>query len=142
MNTQVSESPSGDRLALRLCMAVARHTPALASEIYHVIDEWRAERNRSRLEEAFSRTRRTSSRRRKKETDIMALLDNIKRGKENKPPRLFIYGQEGVGKSTVGAAAPNPIFVQTEDGLGEIDTAKFPLAKNLADVTSDRKSVM
>ena len=123
MNTQVIESPSGDRLALRLCMAVARHTPGHASEIYHVIDEWRVERNRSRLEEAFSRTRRTSSRRRKKETDIMALLDNIKRGKENKPPRLFIYGQEGVGKSTVGAAAPNPIFVQTEDGLGELATA-------------------
>ena len=66
----------------------------------------------------------------------MSMLENIRRGRESKPPRLFIYGQEGVGKSTVGAAAPNPVFVQTEDGLGEIDTAKFPLAKNLADVTS------
>ena len=64
----------------------------------------------------------------------MSMLENIKRGRESKPPRLFIYGQEGVGKSTVGAAAPNPVFVQTEDGLGEIDTAKFPLAKNLNDV--------
>ena len=64
----------------------------------------------------------------------MSMLENITRGRESKPPRLFIYGQEGVGKSTVGAAAPNPIFVQTEDGLGEIDTAKFPLAKNLNDV--------
>ena len=64
----------------------------------------------------------------------MALLDNITRGKENRPPRLFIYGQEGVGKSTIGAAAPNPVFVQTEDGLGEIDTAKFPLAKTLGEV--------
>ena len=64
----------------------------------------------------------------------MSMLENITRGRESKPPRLFIYGQEGVGKSTIGAAAPNPIFVQTEDGLGEIDTAKFPLAKNLNDV--------
>jgi hypothetical protein len=47
-----------------------------------------------------------------------------------------VYGQEGVGKSLFSASAPSPIFVQTEDGLGEIDTAKFPLAKNLADVTS------
>ena len=46
----------------------------------------------------------------------MSMLENIRRGKENRPPRLFIYGQEGVGKSTIGAAAPNPIFVQTEDG--------------------------
>ena len=64
----------------------------------------------------------------------MSMLENITRGRESKPPRLFIYGQEGVGKSTVGGAAPNPVFVQTEDGLGEIDTAKFPLAKNLNDV--------
>ena len=64
----------------------------------------------------------------------MSMRENITRGRESKPPRLVIYGQEGVGKSTVGAAAPNPRFVQTEDGLGEIDTAKFPLAKNLNDV--------
>ncbi len=36
----------------------------------------------------------------------MSMLENITRGRESKPPRLFIYGQEGVGKSTVGAAAP------------------------------------
>ncbi|MBQ6470735.1 MAG: AAA family ATPase, partial [Victivallales bacterium] len=66
----------------------------------------------------------------------MSLLSTITKGRENKPPRLFVYGQEGVGKSLFSASAPNPIFVQTEDGLGEIDTAKFPLAKNLADVTS------
>ena len=30
-----------------------------------------------------------------------------------------------------------PIFVQTEDGLGEIDCAKFPLAKSLAEVNDE-----
>ena len=64
----------------------------------------------------------------------MSLLESITRGKENKPPRLFVYGQEGVGKTSLAASAPNPVFVQTEDGLGEIDTAKFPLAKSLNDV--------
>ena len=64
----------------------------------------------------------------------MPLLDTIQKDKENKAPRLFIYGSEGIGKSSTAAAAPNPIFVPTEDGLGEIDCAKFPLAKSFADV--------
>jgi len=66
----------------------------------------------------------------------MSLLDNIQKGKENKPPRLFIYGNEGIGKSLYSASAPNPIFIQTEDGLGEIDCAKFPLSRNFSDVQS------
>ncbi len=65
----------------------------------------------------------------------MSLLESITTGRENRPPRLMVYGQEGVGKSTFGANAPTPIFIQTEDGLGEIDCAKFPLAKSLAEVT-------
>ena len=64
----------------------------------------------------------------------MSMLESIQTGRENKPPRLMIYGQEGVGKSTLGATAPDAIFVQTEDGLGEIDCRKFPLAQNLGDV--------
>ena len=64
----------------------------------------------------------------------MSMLESIQTGRENKPPRLMIYGQEGVGKSTLGASAPDAIFVQTEDGLGEIDCCKFPLAQNLGDV--------
>jgi len=64
----------------------------------------------------------------------MSMLESIQTGRENKPPRLMIYGQEGVGKSTLGASAPDAIFVQTEDGLGEIDCRKFPLAQNLGDV--------
>ena len=64
----------------------------------------------------------------------MSLLESITRGKENKPPRIFLYGQEGVGKSCTAAQAPNPIFIQTEDGLDEINTAKFPLAHSLNDV--------
>ena len=71
----------------------------------------------------------------------MSMLENIKRGRESNPPRLFIYGQEGVGKSTIGAAAPAPVFVQTEDGLGEIDTAKFPLSQTLDEVLACLKAL-
>jgi len=44
------------------------------------------------------------------------------------------YGTEGIGKSTLAASTPRPIFVQTEDGLGEIDCDKFPLARSFDDV--------
>ena len=33
--------------------------------------------------------------------------------------------------STFGSQAPSPVFVPTEDGLDEIDCAKFPLAATL-----------
>ena len=64
----------------------------------------------------------------------MSMLDAIQNGKEARPPRIMLYGQEGVGKSTYGANSPKSIFIQTEDGLGEIECSKFPLAKTLADV--------
>ena len=67
----------------------------------------------------------------------MGMLDSIQSGREDKPPRIMIYGSEGVGKSTFGASAPNAIFVQTEDGLGEINCRKFPLARSLAEVLAE-----
>jgi hypothetical protein len=39
----------------------------------------------------------------------------------------MLYGTQGIGKSTYAAHAPKPIFIQTEDGLGEIECDKFPL---------------
>lgn len=67
----------------------------------------------------------------------MGMLENIQSGKENKPPRIMIYGSEGVGKSSYAAGAPNAIFIQTEDGLGEIDCRKFPLANSLSEVIAE-----
>jgi len=42
----------------------------------------------------------------------------------------MLYGTHGIGKSTFGAMTPKPIFVQTEDGLGEIDCDRLPLAES------------
>jgi len=64
----------------------------------------------------------------------MSTLANIHSGRQRKPPRLLVYGDEGIGKSTFAAGAPKPIFIPTEDGLGEIDCDSFPLAKTLDDV--------
>ncbi len=64
----------------------------------------------------------------------MSLLSQVQSGRSAAPPRLMIYGTEGIGKSTLASRAPKPIFIQTEDGLGEIDCHKFPLAKSLVEV--------
>jgi len=62
-------------------------------------------------------------------------LKSITKGKAIKAPRILLYAGHGIGKSTFAASAPSPIFIQTEDGLGNIDTSSFPLA-------DDSKSVM
>lgn len=71
----------------------------------------------------------------------MSIMSNITVGKTPKPPRILIYGYEGVGKSSWSAGAPNPIFVQTEDGLNHIDCAKFPLAKSFGEVTASLMAI-
>lgn len=64
---------------------------------------------------------------------MASVLDKITRGRTAEPPRLVLYGMEGIGKSTFAAKFPNPVFIQTEDGLGMIDCAKFPLAQSFED---------
>ena len=64
----------------------------------------------------------------------MSLLARVQRGRTPKPPRLLVYGTEGIGKSTFAAGAPRPVFVQTEDGLDEIACDKFPLATTYDEV--------
>ena len=63
----------------------------------------------------------------------MSLLDQIesqpKRIDGQPPPvRVNVQGVDGIGKSTFGANAPSPIFIQAEDGLKFIDNAaRFPV---------------
>ncbi len=72
----------------------------------------------------------------------MTMMHNIHRGRRHSPPRLLVYGTEGIGKSTTAAAAPAPIFIPTEDGLDQIDCASFPLAHRLADVESALRTLI
>lgn len=64
----------------------------------------------------------------------MSLLSQVQRGRQPMPPRLVVYGTEGVGKSTFASQAPSPVFVPTEDGLSEIDCDRFPLATSFDEV--------
>lgn len=57
------------------------------------------------------------------------------------PPRVVVHGEEGVGKSTLGASAYNPIFLPFEDGLTGIETDAFPLLTTLADTKAAIESL-
>ena len=61
-------------------------------------------------------------------------LKSISRNDNTAPPRLMVYGVEGIGKSTFAAGAPDPIFILTEDGLGSLDVEHFPIATSLDNV--------
>ncbi len=69
------------------------------------------------------------------------MLDQIERGLRLAPHRVFCFGTQGVGKSTWAASAPNPIFIQTEDGLGNINVDRFPLAEGYEDVIAALSSL-
>jgi hypothetical protein len=60
-------------------------------------------------------------------------LASVKKGKLELPPRIYLYGVEGIGKSTLAAAAPSPIFLGAEDGTGQLDVQRFPQPHTLAD---------
>jgi len=64
----------------------------------------------------------------------MKLLNQIQRGRTPAPRRTLVYGVHGVGKSTFGSMAEAPVFIQTEDGLSNIECERFPLAVQYADV--------
>ncbi len=72
----------------------------------------------------------------------MTLMERIHTGRRHSPPRLLIYGTEGIGKSTAAAQAPNPIFIPTEDGLDQIECSSFPLAGKLGDVEAALHSLL
>lgn len=54
------------------------------------------------------------------------VLANVQKGKKQKPWRMLVYGVEGVGKSTLAAATPAPLFIG-EDGVNHLDAARLPV---------------
>lgn len=51
----------------------------------------------------------------------------ITRGRQPAPARVVIYGVEGVGKSTLAAAFPSPLVLDTEDGSRHLDCARVAI---------------
>jgi hypothetical protein len=50
----------------------------------------------------------------------------ISKGIQPKPVKGLIYGPEGVGKSSLAAQFPNPLFIDVEGGTGQLDVARTP----------------
>ncbi len=61
-------------------------------------------------------------------------LNDVTRGRKQQPFRVTLFGPEGIGKTTFGAGAPNPIFLGAEDGSGQLDVARLPQPKTWGDV--------
>ena len=61
-------------------------------------------------------------------------INSIQRRTTPKPPRITIFGVAGIGKTTLGASAPNPVFIQTEDGLSSIDAPSFGILRTFEEV--------
>ncbi len=56
-----------------------------------------------------------------------------KKGKQ-RPVVALVYGPEGIGKSTFGSHAPNPVFIGAEKGMSFLDVESFEQPKSFEDV--------
>ena len=54
-------------------------------------------------------------------------LDNIVKGKQERPIRQVVYGLDGVGKTRYVCSADGVIVLDFEGGMGEMDAQSFPL---------------
>lgn len=61
-------------------------------------------------------------------------LASIKRSGAPKPPTVLMYSVHGIGKTTFGACAPKPVFLQTEDGMGMIEADTFGVLKTYGEI--------
>lgn len=50
----------------------------------------------------------------------------VTRGKQLRAQKVVIYGQHGVGKTTLASHFPEAVFIDTEGGTSEYDVARLP----------------
>ncbi|HXM29784.1 MAG TPA: ATP-binding protein [Chthoniobacterales bacterium] len=60
------------------------------------------------------------------------ILSQVTTRKRRRPVFAVVYGPPGIGKSTFGTNAPNPIFLQVERGLDQITVPKLPIPKDFS----------
>jgi len=61
-------------------------------------------------------------------------LKGVTSGRVVRPRKILLYGVHGIGKSSFAAKAPNPIFIQTEEGTNDLEVDRFPLCKTMTRV--------
>ncbi len=57
----------------------------------------------------------------------MSMLKLVRTGKVTRPQRGVIYGVESVGKTTLAAQAPSPIFLDIEGGSSHLDVPRLDI---------------
>lgn len=60
----------------------------------------------------------------------------INKGKRDRARRVLIYGENGVGKSTFASRFPNPLFLNIEDGVGDLDVDSTSVIKSVSEFIS------
>jgi hypothetical protein len=60
-------------------------------------------------------------------------LNHVTKGKLEAPLSVLVYGTEGIGKSTFAAGAPDPIYLDPDNGTGLLDVARFPKPETWAE---------
>lgn len=65
----------------------------------------------------------------------------ITSGVEATPQKVVIYGPEGVGKTTLAAAFPSPLFIDTEGGSGHLDVRRLPRPATWGDLLEEVRYV-
>ena len=61
-------------------------------------------------------------------------LKSLRKTGVARQPRIVVYGTHGIGKSSFAAQAPNPVFIQTEEGLDAINVTAFPVCESFDDI--------
>ena len=66
---------------------------------------------------------------------------NITKGKIDRAQKVVIYGSEGIGKSSLAAQFPNPLFIDTEGGTAHMDVRRLEKPQSGEEMLSVVKEV-
>ena len=66
----------------------------------------------------------------------MSILAGVTSGASTSGLRVVVYAQEKMGKTTLGAGAPNALLVPLEVGFAGVAVHKTPMLQSLAEVNA------
>lgn len=66
---------------------------------------------------------------------------NITKGKVDRAQKVVIYGAEGIGKSSLAAKFPDPLFIDTEGGTAHMDVRRIEKPQSWEEMLSVVKEV-
>jgi hypothetical protein len=57
----------------------------------------------------------------------------INQGRKPRPRRMLFYGENGVGKSSFAAQWPSPLFLNLEDGIGDLEVDSTDVIRSVSE---------